>query len=132
LCVLEHYKNTCFKHFLPSMVLMIVVLFVLSMCGCLKLARVMPLPGFLFLPVTLLNCSTFVLLFCTKASNIYKMSGKYLVSLRMIPDKLIRKSGNSCRALRVNVGSNFIDKLTPLVIIDFSMSQTISLLLIEN
>jgi len=49
---------------------------------------------------------------------------------RVAPDKYTHCKLKALKPLRIQMGMNFIDQFTPLVILDFCINQTASLLMI--
>jgi len=69
--------------------------------------------------------------------NVFSVSKAVVQSFKSIPvttkgnDKWIRKFGKSLPIVKMGLGSgNFFDECTPLVMVDFAITQTVSLLLI--
>ncbi|OXA49376.1 hypothetical protein Fcan01_15930 [Folsomia candida] len=95
------------------------------------------MPVFLMFPATLFNAVVNNMLIFTLASWVYNSSVKVLRKLDMTilqytRKSVIRKQWKSCGRLKIKFGSNFIDGGTPLVIQNFCLNQTMSLILIKE
>lgn len=111
--------------------------FITSLYTILGLYKTMPL-------VVLIQCGVLVFDVTAAVKDFdggYK-SGVFMVSKRvkamvksdkkLMGEKLIRKHVQSWRTLRIYLGSsNYFDELTPLALMSFSISNTISLLLLQ-
>jgi hypothetical protein len=110
---------------------------IISLCVCLIMSGQIPVPGFLLFPLLLLNCVCFIIFVCTKASSVNTMSSLLIAEQRnklanSNKNTLLRKVVKSIVPLKVEFGCNYIDKLTPLVLLDFCINQTVSVLIIRN
>lgn len=99
--------------------------------------REIPMPVFLIFPVILVDASVNNILVFTLASWVFNSSVKYLkgvekMTLQFRSQSLIRKQLKSCGTLKIKFGSNFIDNGTPLVIQNFCLNQTMSIILIHK
>jgi len=135
--VLEQYGSACYAHiFVPSLLLTATVLFFISTYVCLKLVGKIPMPGFLLFPGVLVNCIGVLLLMTNEAANVFGNSKQVLDECKIIiqpphKSKLVYQMAAACTPMKVRFGQNFIDKLTPLIMMNFCLSQTVSILLIH-
>lgn len=92
------------------------------------------MPGLAFFP--LLATDGFSVIFIVKvAAGVLSQSNKFLESAKnnwmFSSDSLFKKVANSLAKVKVRFGStNFIDKLTPFIFIDFCLTNTVNLMLI--
>lgn len=104
---------------------------------CIKLHSEIPMPGFLVFPMVFVeaifnNILVFSLasIVNTRSLNLLQRWRKELVGFNR--KERVPKILQSYKMMTIQFGSNFIDKGTPLVIQDFCLSQTLSLLLMSN
>ncbi|XP_035711899.1 uncharacterized protein LOC118437166 isoform X2 [Folsomia candida] len=105
---------------------------------CISLSKETPMPGFLIFPlmttVTGINNVVIVAL----ASKFHSASERLLVCWERASlsnkwnNKLRRRDLRACNVLKIKFGSNFVEKGTPLVLQDFCINQTISLILLNR
>lgn len=77
----------------------------------------------------------FIMIFLTLASNVWKNSSLLLSKWRSDTQrrrKLNRKTLKALRPLKIRFMSNFVDQCTPLVVEDFAIRTTVSLLLLSH
>lgn len=80
-----------------------------------------------------LNSFVFNMIMFSFAAKIYSVSKKWLkMGEKNVKGGYMRRLHRSYRPLRMSFFNNFIDELTPLVMQDFSLTQTISLLLLSS
>jgi hypothetical protein len=108
---------------------------IISLYVCLVMSDQIPFPGFLLFPLLLVNCVCFIIFICTKASKINTTSIGFIAQeqgtlVHFNKSALLRKMVKSIPPLKVEFASNYIDKLTPLVLLDFCINQTVSVLII--
>ncbi len=114
------------------------VAFIISLYTILGLYKTMPF-------VVLIQCGVLVFDVCAAVkdfdggykSGVFAVSKKLLQTVksdeRLMTRKVIRKKIKSWRTLRIYLGStNFFDELTPLALMDFNVSNTVSLLLLHT
>jgi len=133
--LIGHIYNYVFqREYTPSIVATITGEIIVCVFVCIRLHDVVPMPGFLFYPLLLVDGLS-VILTTKVAGEVYRKSGVYLFSLRENV-KLTRKHRlvkelKSLAPIKIRFGaSNFIDELTPLVLLDFCFCQSVSVLLI--
>jgi len=72
----------------------------------------------------------------TKAANVREMSSHMIRSWENVQKvkrtHWIKKMAKSFVPLKIQFGSNFVDQITPLLIVNFSVNQTLSLLMIGS
>ncbi|OXA41061.1 hypothetical protein Fcan01_24347 [Folsomia candida] len=97
----------------------------------IKLARYLPSSGFMTYPFTIFICVMVCVVFETFAAQIFVNSEQQRAEWWLDPEltKLNRSRIRSRRPMRIQVGSNFIDRGTALVTQNFCITQTVSLLL---
>jgi hypothetical protein len=125
------------KCVLPCILQAATIVCIISLYVCLVMSGEIPLPGFLLFPLLLVNCVCFIIFICTKASSVNISSIAFIAQERSRLAKfnknaLLRKVVKSIPPLKVEFASNYIDKLTPLVLLNFCINQTVSLLIIKN
>jgi hypothetical protein len=101
---------------------------------CIKLHGEIPMPGFAYFPIQFLDCCIMGIGMFTVASHPWTKSNSLIRLWKQNDskknDKCMRKALKSLSNLKVMFGNNFVDELTPLVIQDFVVNQTVSLLLL--
>lgn len=118
--------------FLPGILTCVSALFVFSFFVSTKLVHVIALPGFAFFPLALVDCAVIILFELTIAGFVHAKSNQLLNSWEKVGRKSgIRMSIKSLTPLKVRMGSNYVDKFTALVVLDFCVSQTASLLMMS-
>lgn len=128
------YNRIHQSYFIPSIVTAAISVIVISLYTCIRLHSVIPMPGFAFFP--LLSTDGFSVIFVLRiASIVYRKSHKIVCvvvkSANQSRKTWFRKKTNSLEMLKIRFGSaNFIDETTPLVILDFAFTQTVSLMLL--
>jgi len=147
--ILEKQINVCFRHsYFPLFLSGMTALLVFCMHSCVKLPGKIPMPGFSYFPLVVVNGVVSLLVMNTKAANVYEHSLELIKALKSPPPAhvvgnssaqlCIRrkhwtiKMAESLRPLKVHFGMNFVDKVTPLLMINFSVNQVVSLLLIQS
>lgn len=103
-----------------------------------KLHDQISLPGFRIFPLMLIDAVGNNVIFFTLASKvnvgsnfILKMHARQTIQFTRKSATLAREI-RSCSVLKIKFGSNFIDRLTPLIIQNFCITQTLTLLLINE
>jgi hypothetical protein len=91
-----------------------------------------PLSAMFLLAAVYTNCAACIVVGCTAAANVHTHSREVIHSWKVNArgSKVVRKLTKTCNPLKIKLGTNFIDILTPLVIMDITINQTVSLLLI--
>lgn len=136
--VLEKMFNVFLKdQIVPGMVSCLPGIQIFSQYVCIKLHSEIPMPGLLVFPMVLLDAVLNNILMFTLASSVNTLSGKILSSWRKALELFkrrtpIKKQLKACTLMKIQFGSNYIDNGTPLVIQNFCLSQTLSLLLIKS
>lgn len=121
----------------PCMVCGVPLLQIVVQCVCITMHSEIPMPVFLIFPIILVDAMTTNILIFTLASWVFNSSTKSLkkldlTTLQYARRSVVRKQLKSCGTLKIKFGSNFIDKGTPLVIQNFCLDQTMSLILIKE
>ncbi|OXA40373.1 putative AC9 transposase [Folsomia candida] len=105
---------------------------ILATFVCIKYHDGMAGTHLIFLALLSLDTEVLNVIYCTAAGVVYEKSETYLKGLKgLVRGKEERKMLKSYTPLRVRFGSNFMDRLTPLVIQQFCAIQTMNLLLLR-
>ncbi|OXA54829.1 GTPase Obg [Folsomia candida] len=131
------FNNFLMDRIVPGMLLLMPALQVLTQYVSVMMHEDIPMPLFLVFPIIWLNTVTNNILIFTLASWVNNTSTKVLKEQR----SSIVKQGfgakrstqvKACTVLKIKFGSNFLDRGTPLVIQDFCLNTTLSLILISS
>jgi hypothetical protein len=108
-------------------------LFVVSVYSSIKFVNDIPLSAMILLALVYINCTSYIVDGCTAAANVHTYSLELIRSWKVSArrSRIVRRQLMACAPLKIKVGTNYIDKLTPLVIMDFTISQTVSVLLMD-
>jgi hypothetical protein len=108
-------------------------IFTISVYSSIKFVNEIPLTALFLLAALYINCATCILAGCTSAGNVHMYSLELIHSwkVKCVGSRIVRQRLRACTPLKIKLGTNYIDKLTPLVIMDFTISQTVSVLLIQ-
>jgi hypothetical protein len=95
------------------------------------------IPMFLCAAVINLTCYFLIGTFITFASHVWTTSDKIQISWkqnpRLMKNPISRRTRLSVRNMKIKIGScNFIERMTPLVIISFCVEQTVTVVLLRN
>lgn len=139
-CILliEKILNHSMKgQLVPAMIGVVPQIQVFTQFVCIKLYSKIPLPGFIIFPLLLIDSAINNLVIETMAAKVNTNSVKLLSALncelKSLPRRSkCRKALKACTATRIQFGQNFVDKGTPLVIENFCINQTVSLLLLNS
>lgn len=138
--ILENRFNACFKNlFLPGILGSVSALFIFSLFVSIKFAQLVPLPGFLFFPLALFDCGVIILVEFSTAGFLHERSAS-LVEIYKTQSmvghgnnkvkKVTKMTAQSLAPLKIRMGMNYVDKFTPLVILNFCVSESVSLIMI--
>ncbi|OXA61761.1 hypothetical protein Fcan01_00410 [Folsomia candida] len=137
--ILEKLYNSFLRdRILPSLMLCVPGLQVITQYVTINHYSDIAMPGFLAFPMIAVNCVVTNVLAFTLASFVNSASEEVMKSLgrkmRGFSGKkaLIKRQIRGCAVLKVKFGSNFIDRGTPLVVQTFCINQTVSLTLIKQ
>ncbi len=116
------------------------LLHILTFYACIKFGLGLPLAMYLFFSLAALNTCVVVLCMYTSMANVVRASTFVLeVKLRsgmgknMVRSPWFRRFLKSCKIVKIYVGSvNFVEPMTPLVVEQFSIQQTVNLLLLDK
>ncbi|OXA45026.1 hypothetical protein Fcan01_20122 [Folsomia candida] len=130
-CCIELYRNIQILEKMFNGVLMYI---------CVMMHDEIPMPAYLIFPLVLLNCLGNNIFIFTFASWVNNVSTRTLREQLMGMGRcgwgkrrsILSKEAKACTVLKIKFGSNFIDRGTPLVIQDFCLTQTMSLILIDE
>ncbi|OXA57584.1 hypothetical protein Fcan01_08307 [Folsomia candida] len=132
--VVKFYNKVFQTVFIPTLVATAIFVIIICLYTCIKLHKVIPMPGFAFFP--LLSTDGFSVIFISRIASIVYIKSRFFVTMVQNSSKnsrrtWFRKNAASLDKLKIRFGSgNFIDEMTPLVFLDFSFSQTVSLMLL--
>lgn len=82
--------------------------------------------------VIYLGSMMFSMIVLSSAASIYVKTEEWINDLKLGKNKYFRRVHKSFRPLRLEFDNNYVDRLTPLVIQEFCMTQTASLLLLTS
>jgi len=114
-----------------------VALFVIIVClyVCVRLHQVIPMPGFAFFP--LLSMDGFSVIYIIKiAAGVFVQSTNFVTTVRKSKQDygrktMYKKQVRSLDLIKIYFSkTNFVDKKTPLVFLDFAFAHTVSLMLL--
>ncbi|OXA61760.1 hypothetical protein Fcan01_00411 [Folsomia candida] len=137
--ILEKSYNSFLRdRILPSMILCVPGIQIITQYVTLNHHSDIAMPGFLVFPLIAVNTGMTNVLAFTLAAFVNSASEKVMETLgkkaSLLPGKksLIKRRIRGCSVLKVKFGSNFIDRGTPLVMQTFCINQTVSLTLIKQ
>lgn len=135
--ILEMQVNSCFKsHYFPLFLGGMTALLIFCINACIKLHGKIPMPGFSYFPMVAFDGIISLLVMNTRAANMRKQSEEMIRNWKICPNlrrkHYVKKIVASFIPLKIQLGSNFVDQLTPLLIVNFTVSQVVSLLLIQS
>jgi hypothetical protein len=134
--ILEVLSNQCVMHrALPVTALGGIISQFLTSIVCIRLHDKIQMPDFLLFPALYFDCCILILLLFTVASLTFVKSKRILSNWKMsyqMKRKYFRKSLYMLTPLKIKFGGNFVDQSTPLVIQNFCLTSTASLLLLSR
>jgi hypothetical protein len=135
--IIERYFNNFLQNGLaPAMVIIVPCIQITGQYVCIKLHSQIPMPGFLLFPLILFDAGLHNIVVFSMASSIHNASTETLATWKRIhggkKKSWERKQIKACSAMKVKFGSNYMDRSTALVIQNFCMTTTMSLLLIKS
>ncbi|CAL8109670.1 unnamed protein product [Orchesella dallaii] len=135
--IMEKQLNACFRQqYFPLLLSGMTTLLIFCLYSCIRLHDKIPMPGFSYFPIVALNGIVSVLVMNTKAANVLEHSLDLVVKFRNDPTykrkHWAKKMAWSLTPLKINFMMNFVDKSTPLIFINFSLNQVVSLLLVGS
>lgn len=107
---------------------------IIGLYTCIKLHSQVPMPGFAFFP--LLSLDGFAMIFISQvAAGVLTRSKSFVEGTRKSKSyrrrSWFRKMARASYLIKIRFGStNFIDKMTPLVYMNFCLTQTVSLIIL--
>lgn len=126
--------NDCFQsQILPIIVSAIIQIF--SLYVSIDKWKDLPKVAFLFFPFYTVDATIVLFGLLRLASKVLARSEKTLIALKKCAprNRWFQRFRKSCPVQRVGFGScNFIDQTTPLVITQYCISQTVSLILLDR
>ncbi|OXA48831.1 hypothetical protein Fcan01_16502 [Folsomia candida] len=125
-------------YLIPVYMLLLPTLQILTQYVSLMMHDEIPMPSFLIFPLVWLNVfvnNIFVITLASWVNNVSTMTFKEQVRAIVHSGvgtrrSALRKGATACAVLKIKFGSNFIDSATPLVIQNFCLAQTVTLILI--
>lgn len=125
------------QRIVPALIIGGPILQIVAQYVCIKIRDEIEMPGFLVFPLLLLDATLLNVLVFTCASWVYNVSVQVMRTQErnLLTDKknsVLRRSAKACAVLKIKFGSNFIDNGRPLVIQNFCLNQTASLILIKR
>lgn len=108
----------------------------ISLYACFKFGIELPLSMFFMFLLSAVNCGIVLVCMYTSLANVF-VASKFVLEVKLKTGKCnspwFRRYLNSCKIMKVYIGkTNFVEPLTPLTVEQFSIEQTISLMLLEN
>lgn len=134
---MEKQLNACFRQqYFPLLLSGMTALLIFCLYSCIRLHDKIPMPGFSYFPIVALDGIVSVLVMNTKAANVLEHSMALIKKFRNDPSykrkHWVKKMSRSLTPLKINFMMNFVDKTTPLIFINFSLNQVVSLLLVGS
>ncbi|XP_035711648.1 uncharacterized protein LOC118437013 [Folsomia candida] len=134
------FNGFLMQRLIPVFMLLMPTLQILLQYVCVMMHGEIPMPAFLLFPITWVNIFVSNIFVFTLASWVNNISTKVLQELMsaIVQCRCGRRRSSlvkgvkACAVLKIKFGSNFIDSGTPLVIQDFCLTQTMSLILIDG
>lgn len=135
--IMENQLNTCFRQqYFPLVLSGMTTLLIFCLYSCIRLHDKIPMPGFSYFPMVALDGVVSILGMNTKAANVLEHSTEVIEKFRNDPvfkrKHWIKKMSLSLTPLKINFMMNYVDKSTPLLFLNFSLNQVVSLLLVGN
>jgi hypothetical protein len=108
-------------------------LFIISVYSSIKFVNEIPLSAIFLLAAVYTNSASCIVVGCNTAANVHTYSREVIYNWKVNSRGLwrVRKLTKACAPLKIKLGTNFIDILNPLVIMDLVINQTVSLLIIS-
>ncbi len=137
----NEYRRIYSKYMTAYVLISIIVVHITSLYGCIHFGFELPLPMFLLFLLATIDSGTIIVVMYTSLANVFKASTHVFENeLKQGKGSTVhqkyywfRKYLKSCQIVRVFVGdTNFVEKLTPLVVEKFAIDQTISLVLVKK
>ena len=132
--IVEILHNVCSRRrILPTLLVVGPFLEVFCIYVCIKLHDDIDMPEFAMFPLLLLDIFIVLVLFPNLASKVWRDSKKFMMRWKWgYKGKLMRRKMKTVKPLKIWCGNNFVDEGTPLVIQDFCLRTTVSLLLLSG
>lgn len=135
--ILEIHLNGCFRaQFFPLVLSGMTALLIFCLYSCIRLHDKIPMPGFSYFPMVAMDGIVSILVMNTKAANVLEHSMAVITKMRNDTrygrKHWVKKMSSSLTPLKINFMMNFVDKSTPLIFINFSLNQVVSLLLVGS
>lgn len=132
----KSFNSFLSEQIIPAIMFCNPVIEIFSLFVCISYVNEVPMPGFLVFPFLLVASGVINIVIITLASRIYGLSRHLLTSLERMTllkrSKLMRRKLKACNKLKIEFGSNFIDNGTPVVLQNFCINQTLSLILLKD
>lgn len=135
--LLAKLYNFCLQSvFIPTQMTAACLVIIIGLYTCIKLHSEIPMPGLAFFPLLALDELSMILI-SQSAADVYTRSH---IFVRDAPKwgktlgrgEFITKIMKATKVIKIRFGStNYIDKMTPLVYLNFCLTQTVSLVLLS-
>lgn len=135
--VMETQMNACFRQqYFPLLLSGMTALLIFCLYSCIRLHDKIPMPGFSYFPIVALDGIVSILVMNTKAANVLEHSmdliEKFRNDISHGRKHWVKKKSWSLIPLKISFMSNYVDKSTPLIFINFALNQVVSLLLVGS
>lgn len=124
------------ERILPAIMICIPAIEIATLFVCFTLHQEIPIPGFLIFPIIAMSAGINNILIITLASKVYSASQRLLSLFEKTHQgrmsKFVRKELLACNVLKIKFGSNFIDNGTPVIMQNFCIDKTLSLILLRG
>ncbi len=131
----NQYRNLYSCYMTVAVVVSTMLVHSISLYVCLKFGIDLPLSTFLFFALVAVNSGFILVYMYTSLANIFSAS-RYILENKlqkgMGNGPWRRRFLNSCKVVKVYIGNtNFVEPLTSLTVEQFSVDQTITLMLLK-
>lgn len=130
------YTSSNAKRNLPTFLTGVPGIQIFSAFVCIRLQREVDMPQFSLFPLLYLDGILLTIVYLSLASSVYVSSNglieRWKKHRKCRRSKYIRKTLRSLRPLKIKFRNNFVDQCTPIVVQDFIITQTASLLLLSR
>lgn len=129
------HENICFQYlFLPTLLCGFSVELIIAIFACIRLHdQFYTSPALGSFPMSMFNTIVIIISLGTTAAGVRSKSTDLVQKLRNIGKKgrntWVRKVAKSIAPLAVRFSSNYVDKETPLLILDICIQQAVSILI---
>lgn len=133
----KHMNDITNVYILPALIIGVPLLQIVSQYVSITMHDDIPMPGFVLFPIMSVEAIITNVVVFTPASWVNGRSTRILARYARKITHCVRKSvvvkeRKACTMLKIKFGSNYVDQSTPLVIQNFCLNQTMSLILINT